>query len=114
MPDDIEGEIPVAPSMSDVVRGRSAERNAAKYERTGVISDVLLVLLTLLADHLDGFEFLECLLRDSNLWKDRIQRHRMVVVQRLVPGFAGWEPSLVQTFPGARGLRPTKAELPRR
>jgi len=72
-----------------VVRGRSAERNATKYERAGVISDVLLVLLTLLADHLDGFELLEGLLRDSNLWKDGIQRHRIAVLQRFVPGFAG-------------------------
>ena len=114
MPDDIEGVIPVAPSMSDVIHGRSAERNAAKYERAGVISDVLLVMLTLLADHLDGFEFLESLLRDSNLWEDRFQRQKIVAVQRIVPDLARWEPSAFRTLPCARGLGPRRAELERR
>ena len=114
MPDDIKGEIPVPPSMSDVASGRSAERYAAKYERAGVISDVLLVMLTLLADHLDGFEFLESLLRDSNLCEDEIQRHKIVAIQRIAPHLAGWEPSSFQSLPCASMLRRAKAELPRR
>ena len=92
--------------MSDVVRGRSAERNATKYERAGVISDFLLVLLTLLTDHLDGFEFLESPRRDSNLREDRIQRRRIVARQKIVPDLAGWEPSAFRTLTSARGLGP--------
>lgn len=103
MPDDIEGEIPVPPSMSDVVRGRAAERNAAKYERAGVISDVLLAMLTLLADHLDGFEFLETLLRDFNLWEDGIQRHKILAIQRFVADLAGGSRVRPKRFPVREG-----------
>ena len=48
MPDDLEGEIPVAPSMSDVVRGRSAERNATKDERASVVGKFLPAVSALL------------------------------------------------------------------
>jgi hypothetical protein len=102
---DCEEESAVAASVDELVCGRLAQGEAAKYERAGVISDVLLATLSLLADHLDGFEFLESLLRDSNLWEDRFQRQKIVAVQRVVSDLAGWEPSALQTLPCARGLR---------
>ncbi len=107
---DFEREAAFAASVDELVCRRLAQGQAAKDERSGVISEVLLVLLTLLADHLDGLEFLESLLRDSNLWEDRIQRRNIVAVRTVVPDLTGWEPRALQTLPSARGLRRAKAE----
>jgi len=39
--------------------GRTAQRDTAKNEGSGVVSKFLLVLITLLADELDGFQMIK-------------------------------------------------------
>ena len=67
---DFEEEFAVSASVNGLVGGRLAQREPAKYERAGVVRDYLLTIFPLLADHLDGLEFPNSLLSDTNLWED--------------------------------------------
>ena len=62
-----EEESAVAASVDELVCGRLAQGKAAKDERAGMVSDCLLLMLSLLAYHLNGFEFLE------SLWVTRME-----------------------------------------
>ena len=60
----------VSASVEDLVGGRLAQREPTKYEGAGVVSDNLLSVFPLLADHLDGLKLLNGLLGDANPWED--------------------------------------------
>jgi hypothetical protein len=66
MGDDIEGEIPVAPGVSDLVCRRSPQRNATKDERAGVVGEFLFAVSAFLAHEADGIEFFDLALREAD------------------------------------------------
>ena len=74
MRDDIEGEMPVAPGMSDLVCGRSPQRDATKDERAGVVGEFLFAVSAFLAHEADGIEFFDLALRQTDGWKDGLKR----------------------------------------
>ena len=67
---DLEEEVAVSAGINDLVGGRPPQRQPTKYEGAGVVSNCLLAIFSLLADHLDGFELLDGLLGNAYPWKD--------------------------------------------
>ena len=67
---DFEEEAAVSASVNELVGGRPAQREPTKHKGSGVVSDYLPSIFPLLADHLDGLEFPDSLLSDTNLWED--------------------------------------------
>jgi hypothetical protein len=63
---DFEEEGAVTARVDELVCGRLPQGGAAKYERTGVISNDLLAILTLLTNKLDGFKLFASALRDAD------------------------------------------------
>jgi hypothetical protein len=66
MRDDIEGEIPVAPGVSELVCRRSSQRDATKDERAGVVGEFLFAVCAFLAHEADGIEFFDLALREDS------------------------------------------------
>ena len=56
MPGDFKEELSVAASVGQLTFGRRAKWKAAKEERPGVVSEFLLVMITLLSDELDDLQ----------------------------------------------------------
>ena len=56
--------------MKQLTERRTAQGNATKDEWPGMVRQFLLPSLSLLPEHLDGFELLDALLGDANPWKD--------------------------------------------
>jgi len=67
---DFEREPAVTPSVNELAAGRPPQRNAAENEGPGIKAQVLSAELALLADEMDGLEFLESPLAEANLWED--------------------------------------------
>jgi hypothetical protein len=67
---DLEEEVAVSASVNDLVGGRLAQRQSTKYKGAGLEGDCLLAIVSLVADHLDGFQFLDGLLGDADPWED--------------------------------------------
>jgi hypothetical protein len=67
---DFEREPAVTPSVNELAAGRPAQGNAAENERPGIKAQVLSAELALLANEMDGLEFLESPLGEANLWED--------------------------------------------
>ena len=74
MRDDVEGEIPVAPGMSNLVRGRSPERNATKDERARMVGEFLLAASAFVAHEADGIKFLDGTIGETNRRKYGLKR----------------------------------------
>jgi hypothetical protein len=70
MGDNLQEEVAILTAMNQLASGWSAQWKATKYEGARVISDYLLSMFPLLADHLDGLQLLDSLLGDANLWED--------------------------------------------
>ncbi len=75
---DFQEEIAVAPSVDELVFGRLAQREAAHYEGAGIVTDLLVAILSLAPDELNGLELFEATLRDRDGWKDGLQRHKAI------------------------------------
>jgi len=67
---DFKREAAVTPSVNELAAGRPPQRNAAENEGPGIKAQVLSAELALLADEMDGLEFLESPLAEANLWED--------------------------------------------
>lgn len=67
---DFEEEAAVSASVNELVGERPAQGKPTEHKGTGVVSNYLLSIFTLLADHLDVLEFLDSLLGDTKLWED--------------------------------------------
>ena len=74
MRDDIEGEIPVAPGVSELVCRRSPQRDATKDERAGVVGEFLFAVSAFLTHEADGIEFFDLALRETDSWKHGLKR----------------------------------------
>ena len=74
MRDDIEGEIPVAPGVSELVCRRSPQRDATEDERAGVVGEFLFAVSAFLAHEADGIEFFDLALRETDRWKHGLKR----------------------------------------
>jgi len=70
MTEDLKEELSIASRVKQLVSRGPAERETAEHKRAGVVSQFLLPILALLADHLDGFQLLDGLLGDANPWED--------------------------------------------
>ena len=66
VPDDIEGELAVAPGMGELVYRGSPQRNATEDERASVVGEFLLAVSALLAHQADGIELFDFALRETD------------------------------------------------
>jgi hypothetical protein len=65
-----EEEVAVSASVNDLAGGRFAQRQPTKHQGVGVESDCLLAILSMLADHLDGFRLPDGLFGNAHPWED--------------------------------------------
>ena len=70
MSNDFQEKLPVLPAMKQLAGRWTTQRNATEHERAGVIRHILLPILPLLANHLDGLELPNGLLGNANPWED--------------------------------------------
>ena len=70
MGDDLQKELAILTTMNQLPGRRAAQGESAEHEWAGVVSDFLLAIFPLLSDHVDGLEFFDSLLKDTNLWED--------------------------------------------
>jgi hypothetical protein len=73
MGDDIEGEIPVAPGVSDLVCRRSPQRDATKDERASMVGEFLFAVSTFLAHQANGIELFDLALGETDRGQYRLK-----------------------------------------
>ena len=73
MGDDFEGEIPVAPGVSELICGRSPERNSTKDEWARMVGEFLFAVFAFLAHKADGIELFDFTLRQTDATEVRTE-----------------------------------------
>ena len=66
---DFQEEIAVAPSVDELVFRCLPQREAAQYEGSGIVADLLAATLSLFPDELNGLQLFESPLGDANMRK---------------------------------------------
>ena len=66
MPDDIEGELSIAPGMCELHYRGAPQRDATKDERAGVVGEFLFTVSAFLPHEADGIEFFDLALREAD------------------------------------------------
>jgi len=70
MGDDLQKELAVLTTMNQLPGRWAAQGESAEHEWAGVVSDFLPTIFPLLSDQVDGLEFFDSLLSDTNPWED--------------------------------------------
>ena len=74
MPDDIKGELSIAPGMCELRYRGAPQRDAAKDEGASMVGEFLLAVFALLADEADCIELPAFAFRKAERWEYGLNR----------------------------------------